>query len=131
MFIRYSVCPPFEVDKRGANVYNRLINIRGRKKINIMIVGRALNKIINIFTGVFGIATLVLMLVGYINNAVGGFLSPDAAMTVVNIRNYTTLLTVFCAGVEFAFKRNIILAIIFIAIIVAVAAFMIYTDIAY
>ena len=38
-----------------------------------MIVGRLLNKVINIFTGLFGIATLILMLIVYINNAAGGY----------------------------------------------------------
>lgn len=96
-----------------------------------MIVGRLLNKIINIFTGLFGIATLVLMLVAYINNAFGGIMPVSAAQSVANARNYCTLATVFCAGIEFALKRNIVVAIVFAAIIVAVAAFMLYTDLAY
>lgn len=97
-----------------------------------MIVGRLLNKIINIFTGLFGIATLVLMLVIYINNALGGAIMPvDIAVKIGSARNYCTLATVFCAGVEFTLKRNIIFAIVFAALIVAVAAFMIYTDVAY
>ncbi len=96
-----------------------------------MIVGRVLNKFINIFTGLFAIATLILMLIIYINNAAGGNIMPvSAAASIGNARNYCTLATVFCAGTEFTLKRNFILAIVFAAIIVAVAAFMIYTDIA-
>lgn len=96
-----------------------------------MIVGRLLNKLINIFTGLFAIATLILMLVCYINNythvleLVGG----DAVGTVERFRNYFTLATIFCAGIEFTLKRNIILAVIFACIVVAVAVFMIYTDV--
>ena len=97
-----------------------------------MIIGRLLNKLINIFTGLFGIATLVLMLVIYINNALSGAIMPvDIAIKVGNARNYCTLATVFCAGVEFTLKRNVVLVIVFAAIIAAVAAFMIYTDVAY
>lgn len=94
-----------------------------------MIIGRLLNKIINIFTGLFAIATLVLMLVWYINYAVGGFLTPSAALTVERVRNYFTLATVFCGGVEFTLKRNLIFAIVFACIVAAVAAFMIYYDV--
>lgn len=97
-----------------------------------MIIGRVLNKFINIFTGLFAIATLILMLVIYINNAAGGHIFPaTAAASIGNARNYCTLATVFCAGAEFTLKRNFILAIIFAAIIAAVAAFMIYTDVAF
>ena len=39
-----------------------------------MIVGRVVNKFINIFTGLFAISTIVLMLVWYINNSFGGFM---------------------------------------------------------
>lgn len=92
-----------------------------------MIIGRALNKIINVFTGMFGIATLILMLIMYVNNMVT-FLPAQGAVNVSIARNYLTLATVFCAGAEFTFKRNIFLAIIFAAIVVAVAAIMIYTD---
>ncbi|MCH5164858.1 MAG: hypothetical protein J1G01_00460 [Clostridiales bacterium] len=96
-----------------------------------MIVGRLLNKIINIFTGLFGIATLVLMLVIYLNNAAGGIISVSAAQSVARARNYFTLATVLCAGAEFTLKRNIIAAIIFAGVIAAVTVFMIYTDVAY
>ncbi|MBD5131396.1 MAG: hypothetical protein HDT28_02200 [Clostridiales bacterium] len=94
-----------------------------------MITGRILNKIINIFTGLFGIATLVLMLIVYLNN-LAGIIPSDIAIKIGAARNYCTLATVFCAGVEFTLKRNIIFAIVFACIIVAVAAFMIYTDVA-
>lgn len=93
-----------------------------------MIVGRLLNKVINVFTGLFGIATVVVMLIIYINNSLP-FLGGKAA-TLGSVRNYLTLATVFCAGLEFTLKRNIILAAIFAAILVAVAAFMMYTDFA-
>ena len=96
-----------------------------------MIVGRLLNKVINIFTGLFAIATLVLMLVRYINSAFGGvILQGNALVTVERFRNYFTLATVFCAGIEFTLKRNVIFAVVFALIVVAVAAFMIYTDLA-
>ncbi len=96
-----------------------------------MIVGRLINKVLNIFTGLFAISTLVLMLVWYINHVSGGLiLSADGALaTVERLRNYFTLATIFCAGTEFTLKRNIILAIIFACIVVAVALFMIYTDV--
>lgn len=96
-----------------------------------MIVGRLLNKVINIFTGLFAIATLVLMLVSYINSAFGSvILQGNALVTVERFRNYFTLATVFCAGIEFTLKRNVIFAVVFALIVVAVAAFMIYTDLA-
>ncbi len=95
-----------------------------------MIIGRVLNKVINIFTGLFAIATLVLMLVWYINSAIGGFLPPSAVTTVERFRNYFTLATVFCAGIEFTLKRNVAFAAVFACVVVAVAAFMIYTDVA-
>lgn len=96
-----------------------------------MIMGRLLNKIINIFTGLFAIATLVLMLVSYVNSALGGvILQGNALVTVERFRNYFTLATVFCAGIEFTLKRNVIFAVVFALIVVAVAAFMIYTDLA-
>ncbi|MCH5350754.1 MAG: hypothetical protein J1F39_02145 [Clostridiales bacterium] len=96
-----------------------------------MIVGRLLNKIINIFTGLFAISTLILMLVSYINSYTNVLVlaGEGVAETVERFRNYFTLATIFCAGIEFTLKRNIILAIIFACIVVAVAAFMIYTDV--
>lgn len=100
-----------------------------------MVVGRIINKFINIFTGLFGIITLVLMLIIYINYSVKvgdnpGIL-PEAAMEAINrARNYFTLATVFCAGAEFTLKRNVILAIIFACIVAGVAAFMVYADFA-
>ena len=94
-----------------------------------MVIGRLLNKIINIFTGLFAISTLILMLVWYVNSAVGGFLMPDSVVMLERVRNYFSLATVFCAGTEFTLKRNLFVAIIFAAIVVAVAAFTIYSDI--
>ncbi len=93
-----------------------------------MIIGRLLNKIINIFTGLFAIATLVFMLVWYIDNTFG-FLPSNAVLTVERFRNYCTLATVFCGGIEFTLKRNAIFAIVFACIVVAVAAFMVYSDV--
>lgn len=93
-----------------------------------MVVGRMINKVINIFTGIFGIATLILMLVVYLNNALGGIIPADTAQTIAKVRDYTTLATVFCAGIEFTLKRNIILAVIFAGIVVAAAVLMVYTD---
>lgn len=93
-----------------------------------MIAGRLINKVINIFTGLFGIATLILMLIIYINNGLGNFIPNDTIMHISVARDYTTLATVFCAGVEFTLKRNVILAIVFAGIVVAVAVFMLYTD---
>lgn len=95
-----------------------------------MIVGRALNKVINIFTGLFGIATLILMLIVYLNNAFGGFIPYDIIAKISMARDYTTLGTVLCAGAEFTLKRNVILAIVFAGIVVAVVVFMLYTDFA-
>ena len=46
-------------------------------------------------------------------------------------RNYFTLATIFCAGIEFTLKRNVILAVVFAVIVVAVAAFMIYSDVTF
>ena len=96
-----------------------------------MIAGRVINKVINVFTGLFGIATLVLMLIIYLNNGIGGLIPSAAAQNIAVARDYTTLATVFCAGIEFTLKRNVILAIIFAGLIVAVAVFMLYTDFAY
>ena len=93
-----------------------------------MIVGKILNKFINVFTGLFGIATVVVMFIIYLNNALPINFLGDSAITLGHFRTYFTLLTVFCAGLEFTLKRNVILAIIFAAILVAVAAFMLYTD---
>lgn len=93
-----------------------------------MVVGKILNKFINVFTGLFGIATVVIMFVIYLNNALPVNFLGEKAITLAHLRNYFTLATVFCAGLEFTLKRNIILAIIFAAILVAVAAFMLYTD---
>ena len=96
-----------------------------------MVVGRVINKVINVFTGLFAIATLVLMLVWYINHVSGGIiLSAEGSLaTVERMRNYFMLATIFCAGAEFTLKRNLILAIIFACVVVAVALFMIYTDV--
>lgn len=101
-----------------------------------MVVGRLLNKVINIFTGLFAIATLILMLVGYINssvqNAIGfGFLPAAAALNIERFRNYFMLATIFCAGIEFTLKRSIVVAVVFAVIVVAVAGFMIYSDVTY
>lgn len=95
-----------------------------------MVVGRLINKVINIFTGIFGIATLILMLIIYLNNGLGGFIPSDIIQNIATARDYTTLATVFCAGVEFTLKRNVILAVIFAGIVIAVAVFMLYTDLA-
>ena len=96
-----------------------------------MIVGRVVNKFINIFTGLFAISTIVLMLVWYIKNSFGGFMPESAVLTVERFRNYFTLATIFCAGIEFTLKRNVILAVVFAVIVVAVAAFMIYSDVTF
>ncbi len=94
-----------------------------------MIVGRIINKFINIFTGLFGIATVVLMLIIYINNSIPGPLVPvDIVKNIANAKDYCALATVFCAGLEFTLKRNIILAVVFAAIIAAVFAFMTYSN---
>ncbi len=93
-----------------------------------MIIGRLLNKIINIFTGLFAIATLVLMLVWYINNSIS-FLTASSLVTLERLRNYFMLATIFCAGTEFTLKRNLVVAIVFACIVAAVAAFMIYSDV--
>lgn len=93
-----------------------------------MIVGRLLNKIINIFTGLFAIATLVFMLVWYINNSIS-FLAPSAVVTLERLRNYFTLATIFCAGTEFTLKRSLVVAIVFACIVAAVAGFMVYSDV--
>lgn len=93
-----------------------------------MVVGRLLNKFINIFTGLFGIATVVLMFIIYLNSSLPVNFLGDKATVLGNLKNYFTLATVFCAGLEFTLKRNLILAIIFAAIVVATAAFMLYTD---
>ncbi|MDE6029198.1 MAG: hypothetical protein K2F90_02615 [Clostridiales bacterium] len=93
-----------------------------------MIVGKFINKFINVFTGLFGIATVVIMFVIYLNNALPINFLGDKAITLGHYRTYFTLVTVFCAGLEFTLKRNVFLAVIFAAIIVAVAAFMLYTD---
>lgn len=93
-----------------------------------MVVGRVINKFINIFTGLFGIATVIIMLVIYINNALPISFLGEAAITLGHLKNYFTLATVFCAGLEFTLKRNVILAIIFAVILVAAAAFMLYID---
>ncbi len=95
-----------------------------------MVVGRLINKVINVFTGLFGMATLVLMLIIYLNNAIGGFIPSAAAQNIAVARDYCTLATVFCAGIEFTLKRNVILAVVFAGLIVAVATFMLYTDLA-
>lgn len=94
-----------------------------------MIMGRILNKVINIFTGLFAITTLVLMLVFYINNAFGGIMPESSALTLERTRNYFMLATIFCAGTEFTLKRSLVLAVIFACIVIAVACFMIYTDV--
>ncbi len=94
-----------------------------------MILGRLLNKIINIFTGLFAIATLVFMLAWYINNSVP-FLEQSAVLTLERLRNYFTLATIFCAGTEFTLKRSLVVAIVFACIVAAVAGFMIYSDVA-
>lgn len=95
-----------------------------------MVIGKALNRIINVFTGLFAIATLVLMLVWYLNRALDSLLLPESAvLTVERFRNYFTLATIFLAGIEFTLKRNIVFATIFAVIVVAVAAFMIYADV--
>ena len=93
-----------------------------------MVIGRFLNKFINIFTGLFGIATVIVMFIIYLNNALPINFLGEKAVTLGHLRTYFTLATVFCAGLEFTLKRNIILAIIFAAILVAVAAFMLYID---
>ena len=93
-----------------------------------MVIGKYINKVINIFTGLFAIATLVLMLVWYVNNTFD-FMPASAVLTVERFRNYFTLATVFCGGIEFTLKRNIILAIVFAVIVIAVASFMIYGDV--
>ena len=96
-----------------------------------MIIGRLLNKIINIFTGLFAMSTLVLMLVWYIDYAVGGVLTPNALLALERARNYCMLITIFLGGIEFTLKRNLFFAIVFAAIVVAVAAFMIYYDVTF
>ncbi len=96
-----------------------------------MIIGRFFSGVLNVLCGIFAIATLVLMLVWYINNSLGGILlNADALATVERFRNYFMLATIFCAGIGFTLRRNIILAIVFAVIVAAVALFMVYTDVA-
>ena len=93
-----------------------------------MIVGRLLNKVINVFTGLFGIATVVVMFIIALNNALPVNFLGEKAITLGRLRTYFTLATVLCAGLEFTLKRNLVIAIIFAAIIIAVAALTLYTD---
>ncbi|MCH5162114.1 MAG: hypothetical protein J1G38_01335 [Clostridiales bacterium] len=94
-----------------------------------MIIGRVLSRVINIFTGLFAMATLVLMFVWYINYAVGGLLPASALHSLESARNYCMLVAIFLGGIEFTLKRNLIFAIIFACIVAAVAGFMIYYDV--
>ena len=93
-----------------------------------MVVGRVLNKFINIFTGLFGIATVVLILVLAINNASPIRFLGETAITLAHAKDYCALATVFCAGLEFTLKRNVILAIVFAVILVGTAAILVYTN---
>ena len=95
-----------------------------------MITGRILNKFINVFTGLFGIATVIVMLIIYINSASPINFLGENAITLGNWKNYLTLATVFCAGLEFTLKRNFIFAIVFAVIIASLLVFMLYTDLA-
>ena len=93
-----------------------------------MIAGRLLNKVINIFTGLFGMATVVVMFILALNNMLPVNFLGEKAISLGFARTYLTLATVLCAGLEFTLKRNVILAVIFAAIIVAVAAMTLYAD---
>ena len=93
-----------------------------------MIAGRLLNKVINIFTGLFGMATVVVMFILALNNLLPINFLGEKAITLGYFRTYFTLATVLCAGLEFTLKRNVILAAVFAAILIAVVVMTLYAD---
>lgn len=95
-----------------------------------MVIGRIINKFINIFTTLFGIATVLLLLLLAINNASPIHFLGGVAEALTEIKNYLALATVFCSALEFTLKRNIILAIIFAVILAGTVALLMYTEFA-
>ena len=93
-----------------------------------MIVGRLLNKFINIFTGLFGMATVLVMFVLALNNLLPVNFLGEKAISLGYMRTYFTLATVLCAGLEFTLKRNVIFAAVFAAILIAVVVMTLYVD---
>lgn len=92
-----------------------------------MIIAKPITKILGFLAGLSAMATLVLLLLWYIGNSVS-FL-PDAALqNIAHWRDYFTIGTLLLAGLQFALNRNIIFAIILVAIIAGVLAFMIYSN---
>lgn len=95
-----------------------------------MIIGRPIAMLLNILAGILGIATIILMLVKYINMALPiNFLPADILAQIDSIIMYTTWGTLFCCGLSFTLKRNVIFAVVFLVIIIATLALMIYCDV--
>lgn len=91
-----------------------------------MIIGRPIAKVIDYITGLCAMATLVLMLIYYIN-ASWSILPTSAMLSIIRWKDILTLATLLLASVEFALRRNVILFIIFAVIIVAVSVFVFYS----
>lgn len=95
-----------------------------------MIIGRPIAKILNILAGLLGIATIILMLVKYVDIALPFNVLPEATLvTIETIITYTTWGTLFCCGLAFTLKRNVIFAAVFLVIIIATLALMVYCDV--
>lgn len=88
-----------------------------------MILGRRLERVVDIVGEVLAMGTLALILLLYINGRFP-FISGDILTTLMYVREVAIVSVLGLKALEFALKRNIIAFLIFAAIIVAAFVFM-------
>ncbi len=89
-----------------------------------MIIGRPIEKVIDFIGEFLAMGTVILLIVMYINSllmskGLPGFIPADKLDFMKSLREYAIVAVVGLKALEFALKRNVILAIICFAIIAA------------
>ncbi len=88
-----------------------------------MIIGRGVEKFIDIVGEILAMATMVLVVLLFAN-AKWGFIGADAVKVLEPIKNFAIVAVLGLKSLEFALKRNVIFFIICAAVIVVAFVFV-------
>lgn len=89
-----------------------------------------LSKIFDIIGEILAVLLVLVFLFFYLNSAFGGFMDkvPVLMKILTAVKEYGALLLVGIVGLEAMVKRNIVLFIIFLAVLACVVMFMFFPD---
>ena len=88
-----------------------------------MIIGRGVEKFIDIVGEILAMATMVLVVLLFANTK-WGFIGADAVKVLEPIKNFAIVAVLGLKSLEFALKRNVIFFIICAAVIVVAFVFV-------